>query len=113
MMSDGVSRHGGASGVPPGGGACVVRAAPVTESSLMESVAGFISEVQTFHQSSHNRDGSKAATVTWARFEKTDLNDQSIFPESLEINGNFSQHDCFCAVVALCFVYFFIHLNSK
>ena len=58
MMSDGVVRHGGSgSGSHPGGGGgggngpgSVVRAAPVTETSLMESVAGFISEVQTFHQ---------------------------------------------------------------
>ena len=60
MMSDGVVRHGGSGpGSHPGGGGgggggngpeSVVRAAPVTETSLMESVAGFISEVQTFHQ---------------------------------------------------------------
>ena len=50
----------------------------------MDSVAGFITEVQSFNQP--QVEGKPQ--VTWARFEKADLNDQSIFPESMEVNGN-------------------------
>ena len=117
----------------------VVRAQPVTETSLMESgrmkinmksilcsrydfdtivlfenkkvmkfyflVAGFITEVQAFQQlatgttttpgsglsggpGSHGgHDSGKPPQVTWARFETVDLNDRTLYPESMEING--------------------------
>jgi hypothetical protein len=72
----------------------------------MESVAGFITEVQAFQQlatgttslpgsglsggpGSHGgHDSGKPPQVTWARFETVDLNDRSLYPESVEINGN-------------------------
>ena len=83
-MSEGHRRdHHPKGGMPAGG---IVRAQPVTEASLMESVAGFITEVQAFNQGHSAVDGSKA-TVTWATFEKADLNDPTIFPEAMEING--------------------------
>ena len=78
MMSD---AHRSTPRIPPGS---VVRAQPVTEASLMDSVAGFITEVQSFNQP--QVEGKPQ--VTWARFEKADLNDQSIYPECMEINGN-------------------------
>ena len=105
MMSDALrpSRRGG--GQSQAGS--VVRAQPVTETSLMESVAGFITEVQAFQQlatattsssSSHGGSGAsdegggsggKPPQVTWARFETADLNDRTLYPESMEVNGKF------------------------
>ena len=70
-------------------------------------MAGFITEVQAFQQlatgttslpgsglsggpGSHGgHDSGKPPQVTWARFETVDLNDRSLYPESVEINGNF------------------------
>ena len=69
------------------------------------SVAGFITEVQAFQQlatgttttpgsglsggpGSHGgHDSGKPPQVTWARFETVDLNDRTLYPESMEING--------------------------
>ena len=68
-------------------------------------VAGFITEVQAFQQlatgstttpgsglsggpGSHGgHDSGKPPQVTWARFETVDLNDRTLYPESMEING--------------------------
>ena len=68
-------------------------------------MAGFITEVQAFQQlatgttslpgsglsggpGSHGgHDSGKPPQVTWARFETVDLNDRSLYPESVEING--------------------------
>ena len=70
-------------------------------------MAGFITEVQAFQQlatgttslpgsglsggpGSHGgHDSGKPPQVTWARFETVDLNDRSLYPESVEINGKF------------------------
>jgi hypothetical protein len=72
-------------------------------------VAGFITEVQAFQQlatgstsqhgsglsggpGSHGgHDSGKPPQVNWARFETIDLNDRSLYPESMEINGKFVQ----------------------
>ena len=72
-------------------------------------MAGFITEVQAFQQlatgstsqhgsglsggpGSHGgHDSGKPPQVTWARFETVDLNDRSLYPESMEINGKFLQ----------------------
>ena len=68
-------------------------------------MAGFITEVQAFQQlatgttttpgsglsggpGSHGgHDSGKPPQVTWARFETVDLNDRTLYPESMEING--------------------------
>ena len=70
-------------------------------------MAGFITEVQAFQQlatgttslpgsglsggpGSHGgHDSGKPPQVTWARFETVDLNDRSLYPESVEIDGKF------------------------
>jgi hypothetical protein len=84
----------------------VVRPQPVTERSLMESVAGFISEVHVGLQQTSSASGTSSltsgtfshahsighpheskASVTWARFETADVNDPRLFPEGSEING--------------------------
>ena len=74
---------------------------------ILRLVAGFITEVQAFQQlatgstsqhgsglsggpGSHGgHDSGKPPQVTWARFETVDLNDRSLYPESMEINGKF------------------------
>ena len=66
------------------------RPQPVTEKSLMESVAGFINEVPAFNQP--NLPTDPKVYVLWARFEVADINDIKLLPERVEINGeiNFS-----------------------
>lgn len=66
-------------------GSNMVRPQPVTEPSFMESVAGFINEVQSFNHPG----GDPKAQVTWARFEQADINDSSFYPDNQEINGNY------------------------
>jgi len=53
----------------------MVKPQPVTEKSLMESVAGFINEVQAFNHPSTD----PKSQVTWARFEQADINDPIFF----------------------------------
>lgn len=65
-------------------GPTVVRPTQVTEPSLMESVAGFINEVQSYNQP-HN---DPKAQILWAKFEETDINDISMFPQLEDMNGN-------------------------
>merc|ERR1719319_1148994 len=51
----------------------------------MESVAGFINEVQAFSQPATD----PRSQVTWARFEQADINDPSLYTESsFDANGN-------------------------
>jgi len=68
----------------------LVRPTPVTERSLLDSVAGFISEVQqgqALHQAQSGRDPK--VSVTWARFELADVNDLKVLPGKHEDwNGN-------------------------
>ena len=61
------------------------RPQPVTEKSLMDSVAGFINEVQTFNQP--NLPTDPKVYVLWARFEVADINDIKLLPERIELNG--------------------------
>lgn len=61
-------------------GDTMVRPQPVTEQSLMESVAGFINEVQALHQPAQD----PKCQVTWARFEQTDINDPSLYADQGE-----------------------------
>eukprot|EP00095_Tigriopus_kingsejongensis_P005566 maker-scaffold12_size759060-snap-gene-2.15 protein:Tk05566 transcript:maker-scaffold12_size759060-snap-gene-2.15-mRNA-1 annotation:"breast carcinoma-amplified sequence 3-like protein" len=78
-----------ASGAP--GAGAVIRPQPVTEKSLMESVAGFINEVQAIHQThlgAHPPHNDPRIHVTWARFEATDLNDLRLWPDGSDVNGN-------------------------
>jgi len=65
-------------------GSTTVRPQPVTEQSLMESVAGFINEVQAFNQPGTD----PKSQVTWARFEQADINDPSLYTENHETNGS-------------------------
>jgi len=65
-------------------GSTTVRPQPVTEQSLMESVAGFINEVQAFNQPGTD----PKSQVTWARFEQADINDPSLYTENQETNGS-------------------------
>ena len=62
-----------------------VRPQPVTESSLLDSVAGFINEVQALNKPSHD----SKIQITWASFQRADLNDPALFPEIAEVNGMF------------------------
>ena len=89
----GSSAGGRMSGRPAG---AVIRPAPVTEKSLMDSVAGFINEVQAFNAAQGTSVGAGAGQaghndpriyVTWAKFEVADINDTKLFPEGMEING--------------------------
>jgi len=85
----GVKSRGGSSDSPQvsrtRSGPTTVRPQPVTEQSLMESVAGFINEVQAFSQPS----ADPKCQVTWARFEQADINDPSLYTEnSFDANGN-------------------------
>jgi len=85
----GVRSRGGASDSPlvsrTRSGPTTVRPQPVTEQSLMESVAGFINEVQAFSQPATD----PRSQVTWARFEQADINDPSLYTESsFDANGN-------------------------
>ena len=84
-------------------GGAIIRPQPVTEKSLMESVAGFIQEVQSYQSSGHASSTSAGSgqplgslrsgfndpklVVTWARFEKADINDLRLLPDCTEING--------------------------
>lgn len=65
-------------------GPTVVRPQQVTEQSLMESVAGFINEVQSYNQPSSD----PKSQIIWARFEETDINDTRLFPQNQDVNGN-------------------------
>lgn len=68
--------------------AFVVRPQPITETSLIDSVAGFINEVQSLHHhSGQSQTGDDKVHVTWAKFERTDINDTALFSEQMEING--------------------------
>jgi len=64
-------------------GDTMVRPQPVTEQSLMESVAGFINEVQALHQPGQD----PKCQVTWARFEQTDINDPSLYCSGSDMCG--------------------------
>ena len=68
---------------PPKG--TLVRSQPVTESSLLDSVAGFINEVQALNKPHHD----SKLQITWASFQRADMNDPALFPEIAEVNGNF------------------------
>jgi len=63
---------------------CIIRPQPVTESSLLDSVAGFINDVQALNKPNHD----SKIQITWASFQKADVNDPALFPEAVEINGN-------------------------
>ncbi len=68
--------------------AYLVRPQPITETSLIDSVAGFINEVQSLHHhSTQSQMGDDKVHVTWAKFERTDVNDAALFSEQMEING--------------------------
>lgn len=85
----------------------IIRPQPVTEKSLMESVAGFIQEVQSYQSAGHASATSGGSgqplsslrsgfndpklVVTWARFEKADINDLRLLPDGAEINGTSSK----------------------
>lgn len=62
---------------------CIIRPQPVTESSLLDSVAGFINDVQALNKPNHD----SKIQITWASFQKADVNDPALFPEAVEING--------------------------
>lgn len=66
-----------------GSGSNVIRPAQVTEKSFIESVAGFINEVQ----SAPVGNAENKVHVTWARFEIADVNDPKFYPDGAEING--------------------------
>ena len=86
MMSAETHRSASSSSLrsePPKG--FLVRPQPVTESSLLDSVAGFINEVQALNKPHHD----SKIQITWASFQRADLNDPALFPEIAEINGNF------------------------
>ncbi len=81
----------------------LVRPTAVTEKSLMESVAGFINEVQAInlHGSSSSSPSSSSfahggrdpkVNVTWARFEVADINDVRLFSEG---GGDVNGENCF------------------
>ena len=53
----------------------MVRPQPVTESSLLDSVAGFINEVQALNKPNHD----SKIQITWASFQKADINDPGLF----------------------------------
>ena len=84
--SSGGQKSGGGGGMKAKN---VIRPSPVTEKSLLESVAGFINEVQqtskqpNHHQSSSIHGNSSGNNVTWARFDTADVNDLK-----LDVNGN-------------------------
>lgn len=63
----------------------LVRPQPVTESSLLDSVAGFINEVQALNKPHHD----SKIQITWASFQKADINDPALFNDMAEVNGNF------------------------
>jgi len=65
-------------------GPLIVRPQSVTEQSLMESVAGFINEVQSFKQPQQD----PKTHIIWAKFEQTDINDPLLFPQNQDLNGN-------------------------
>ena len=61
----------------------MVRPQPVTESSLLDSVAGFINEVQALNKPNHD----SKIQITWASFQKADINDPGL---CLVANNNIS-----------------------
>lgn len=63
----------------------LIRPQPVTESSLLDSVAGFINEVQALNKPNHD----SKIQITWASFQRADINDPGLFSELAEINGNY------------------------
>ena len=68
-------------------GSSFVRPQPVTESSLLDSVAGFINEVQALNKPSHD----SKIQITWASFQRADINDPALFSEIAEVNGEIWQ----------------------
>ena len=52
----------------------------------MESVAGFIHEVQSYNQPQNDN----KTQIIWAKFEHSDINDPSRFPQNQDLNGNSS-----------------------
>lgn len=52
----------------------------------MDSVAGFINEVQSFNQP--NLSSDPKVYVLWARFEIADINDIKLLPERIELHGS-------------------------
>ena len=83
MMSDRSSSTSSLRTEAPKG--ALIRPQPVTESSLLDSVAGFINEVQALNKPNHD----SKLQVTWASFLKADINDSALFPELAEINGKY------------------------
>lgn len=65
----------------------VIRPQPVTETSLLDSVAGFINEVQALNKPNHD----SKIQITWASFQRADINDPGLFPEAAEVNGNYNE----------------------
>ena len=61
----------------------LVRPQPVTESSLLDSVAGFINDVQALNKPNYDA----KIQITWASFQRADVNDPALFSETAEING--------------------------
>ncbi|XP_015110410.1 uncharacterized protein LOC107036778 [Diachasma alloeum] len=64
-------------------GAQVISPQPISDRSIIDSVAGIINDIvpqaYTSVPSSDNRE-----TITWARFEYGDVNDPSLFPDYIE-----------------------------
>ncbi len=92
----------------------VVRPTAVTEKSLMESVAGFITEVQSYQTggasisspgTSHGASGSLSSSsqVTWARFEVADVNDLRLNRDGMDKNGE-QETEQVCSVVIVKFL---------
>ncbi|KAK7865422.1 hypothetical protein R5R35_012788 [Gryllus longicercus] len=63
-------------------GGHVVAPQPVSDRSIIESVAGFINEVVPQAYSLPPGEGKEA--ITWARFEYGDINDPALYPDSAD-----------------------------
>ena len=59
--------------------------------NLLFSVAGFINDVQALNKPNHD----SKIQITWASFQKADVNDPALFPEAVEINGKLVVMKCF------------------
>ncbi len=73
----------------------VVRPSPVTERSLLESVAGFINDVQAYNINAAANvlsNANQEIQVTWARFDTADVNDlKQILDNADYVNENIAQ----------------------
>jgi hypothetical protein len=85
MMSADSCRSSSSSSVASGTASrgSIIRPQAVTETSLLDSVAGFINEVQALNKPNYD----SKIQITWASFQKTDINDPALFPEAAEVNG--------------------------